>query len=166
MWWNDPVLVGGGVCCLLFSRGNLSMLHFVSCPYRLCVSLNIWRSTGDLSISWAVYSVAGSLQGKHFPWTTVFPHLQCQPRGSKTTHIPRMSPRHGSQHAQVLHKPVDKRVIPLLLSSSQLLFSFASSTKRMAMDHKSVCALKVLQHSPTYPHVCVTEMTKSLIGIA
>lgn len=156
---------GGGVCRLLFSRGNLSMLHFVSCPYRLCVNPNIWRSTRDVSISWAVHSVAGSLQGKHFPSTTVFPHLQCQPRGSKTTHIPRMSPRHGSQHAQALHKPVDKRVIPHLLPSSQLLFSFASSIKRMAADHKSV-ALKVLQHTPTYPHVCVTEMTKSLIAIA
>lgn len=53
-----------------------------------------------------------------------------------------------------------KRVIPQLPSSSQHLFSFPSSMKQMATDHKSICALKVQQHAPTYPHICVTENDK------
>lgn len=43
-----------------------------------------------------------------------------------------------------------KRVIPQLPSSSQHLFSFPSSMKQMAMDHKSICAFK---SAATRPHL-------------
>lgn len=60
-----------------------------------------------------------------------------------------------------------KRDIPPLPSSSQHLFPFPFFNEVDGHgSQKHLLLLKVRQHAPTYPHICVTEMTKSLIGIA